>query len=1174
MRYWSVPRIRPLSRALIHALSILSIAGLSGPASAAAVNWTTGGDGFWDIATNWSSNPTLPSAADDVTLDVAGLVTITYRLGTTTINSLTSQENLLVTGGSLTVANAYTNAANTTMSNGTLTLNGVSTLASLTHSFGTVSGSGLVTVTGASSWLAGTHTGSGTTQFDAALSISNNGTKGILGSRTVSLNGTTTWSGNTASNNGTISLASTATLNNAGSFSDTNAFNSTVTGGTFNNSGSFSKQSNTTTTISSVFNNTGSVNVNAGTMLMQSGGTSTGTYNLAAGTVIEFRNGDHTLNNVTTSGAGTLQISTENVGADALVTINGGTLNSAFLMSGSAMNGADQVFQGPATWTGGTINGTAAQSTTFAGTLTISGANTKVLSGGRSLNAVDTTWTGNTGNGNNAISLGGSGTFNNTGNFTDANGFDSSISAGTFNNSGNFNKQSNTTSSIGTVFNNTGTVNVNAGTMLMNGGGTSTGVFNIANGAELEYRNGTHALDGATMNGAGTFQISSDGVGADAFVAVNGGTLNTAFLLSGSTLRGADHVFQGPATWTGGTINGTAAQSTTFANTLDISGANAKTLSGGRILNAGNTTWTDNTGNGNNAISLGGSSTFNNTGSFTDANGFDSSITAGTFNNIGAFNKQSNTTTSVGTVFNNTGTVNVNGGTMLMNGGGTSTGVFNIANGAKLDYRNGSHALNNVTTSGAGTFEISTENVGADATVALNGGTHTTAFVLSGSVLTGTSHTFQGLATWSGGTITGAATASTTFANDLTISGPNSKTLSGGRIVNAGNTTWTGNTGNGNNAIGISGASTFNSNGIFTDANTFDSAINVGNGGGAFNNNGTFNKQSNTTTAVGTQFNSTGTVNVSAGTMLMNGGGTSTGVFNIAAGAKLEFRNGDHTLNNVTTSGAGIFEISTENVGADAFVTVNGGTHTTAFVLSGSAMGGTDATIQGPVTWTGGGISGAAATTFSNNVAISGPNLKTIVGGRTVNLNATTTWSGNTADNNNAIRFWNGATINNNGTFNDANAFASFIEHNVGGPHNFNNNGTYNKQSSTITTVDLGVVFNNSGTLNLNAGTMRFVSGTQGPTGTVQVASGATFQHDAASTVGNMITAGNLVLAGQTLTVFSDYNNANFGAATTSTGERTLRSPVPATASLLRAMRTRASPGRTSATAPRRRRRS
>ena len=124
MRYWSAPRIKPLCRALIPALSMLSIAGLSGTASAAAVNWTTGGDGFWDIATNWSSNPTLPGAADDVTLDVAGLVTITHRSGTTAINSLISQENLVVSGGNLTVANAFTNAANTTVSGGNLILNG------------------------------------------------------------------------------------------------------------------------------------------------------------------------------------------------------------------------------------------------------------------------------------------------------------------------------------------------------------------------------------------------------------------------------------------------------------------------------------------------------------------------------------------------------------------------------------------------------------------------------------------------------------------------------------------------------------------------------------------------------------------------------------------------------------------------------------------------------------------------------------------------------------------------------------------------------------------------------------------------------------------------------------------------------------------------------------------
>ena len=752
---------------------------------------------------------------------------------------------------------------------------------------------------------------------------------------------------------------------------------------------------------------------------------------------------------------------------------------------------------GASIWTGGTQTGAA--TTQFDNTLAISGDTAKVISGNRVLNLTDTTtWSGNTGANSNAIRFA-TGTLNNNGTFNDQNAFASFLdhSSGTnaFNNVGTYNKQSNTVTTVEAVYNNSGTTNVNAGTMLMQGTSTSTGTFNIASGATLEFRNGTHTLNNATTSGLGTLAVTTENVGADAVVTINGGTHTSSFLLSGSTLTGTDQVFQGAATWTGGTLTAAVAASTTFASTLAISGATGKSLAGGRTLNAGNTTWSGNTGN-NNTISLSAASTFNNTGTFTDSNSFNSSISAGgggggIFNNSGTFNKQSNTTTAVSVVFNNTGTVNVNAGTFLPGGGGTSTGLFNIADGAKLEFRNGKHTLNNVTTSGAGTFEISTENVGADAVVTLNGGTHTTPFVLSGSTLAGTDHTFQGPATWTGGTITGAVTASTTFANTLAISGATSKSLAGGRSLNAGNTTWSGNTGN-NNTILISGASSFNSTGTFTDANTFDSSISRGNGGGIFNNSGTFNKQSNTTTALSVAFNNTGTVNVNAGTFLPGGGGTSTGLFNIADGAKLEFRNGNHTLNNVTTSGAGTFEISTENVGADAVVALNGGTHTTPVLLSGSTLTGTDHTFQGPATWTGGGISGAASTTFNNDVTISGPNLKTIVGGRVVNLNGTTTWSGNTANENNAIQFKNGATINNNGTFNDANAFDSFIEHNVGGPHNFNNVGTYNKQSNTTTTVDLGVTLNNPGTINVNAGTMRSVSGFTN-TGLINAAAGATF---------------------------------------------------------------------------------
>ncbi len=363
---------------------------------------------------------------------------------------------------------------------------------------------------------------------------------------------------------------------------------------------------------------------------------------------------------------------------------------------------------------------------------------------------------------------------------------------------------------------------------------------------------------------------------------------------------------------------------------------------------------------------------------------------AGTFNNTATFNKQTNTTTTIGSLFNNTGTVNVNAGTLLQGGGGTSSGIFNIANGATLEYRNGSHTLNNITTSGAGTFAVTTENVGADAIVTLNGGTHTSQFLFSGSTLTGTDQVFQGKATWTGGTLTGAA--STTFDNDVTISGANTKALSLGRVVNLnGTTTWTGNTAANNNAIQFHNGATINNNATFNDANPFASFIEHSTGSPHnFNNIGVYNKLSNTITTVdfGVAFNNTGTVNINAGTLRPSGGGTSTGVFNIAAGATLQFIDGPSTLNNATTQGAGTFMITTDNVGGDTVVTVNGGTHTTPFVLSGSTLAGGDHTFQGVATWSGGAINGAASTTFANDVTITGVNTKSIVDGRIVNLNA------------------------------------------------------------------------------------------------------------------------------------------------------------------------------------------
>ena len=311
-------------------------------------------------------NPLLPGAADDVVIDVAGAQTVTHRSGTNTINSLSilGDDMLAVTGGSLTVANSFSAAAATSVSGGTLTLNGVSSMASLAQSGGTLGGTGTLTVAGASSWLAGTQTGTGTTRYDGALSLTGAGNKLLSGGRTVELNGTTTWGGNTAANNNALQFAG-ATLNNDGTFNDQNAFASFIdhVSGTnaFNNIGTYNKQANTVTSVEAVYNNTGTTNVNAGTMLFQGTSTtsSTGVFNIAAGATLEFRNGSHTLDHPTIQGAGTFAVTTDNVGADAVVTLNGGTLTSPFLFSGSTITGTDRTFQGPATWTGGAFSGTA-----------------------------------------------------------------------------------------------------------------------------------------------------------------------------------------------------------------------------------------------------------------------------------------------------------------------------------------------------------------------------------------------------------------------------------------------------------------------------------------------------------------------------------------------------------------------------------------------------------------------------------------------------------------------------------------------------------------------------------------------------------------------------------------------------------------------------------------------
>lgn len=336
----------------------------------------------------------------------------------------------------------------------------------------------------------------------------------------------------------------------------------------------------------------------------------------------------------------------------------------------------------------------------------------------------------------------------------------------------------------------------------------------------------------------------------------------------------------GAAFWGGGTFSGTG--TTDFAGPLSISGWLTKSIDSGRVINVTDTTWGGNFRPNFNGIQLGfggsAGSIIRSAGTWSDTNAFDSYIMAdftdvsSAFDNRGTYNKQGNALTMIGAAYNNTGTTNVNAGTMALGGGGTSTGVFNVAANSTLNFTGGTHNLNKVTTSGAGTIDI-----GGNSIVNVYGGEHGTDLVISqDGRLQGASHTFNGPATWMGGSIRGQGI--TDFDGGLSITGNSYKTIEGGRIIYVADTTWGGNTRPHSNQIfalsnsvnPLDNAQTIIINsGTWNDTNAFDS--DMGGGNFSFYNEDTYNKQGNAVTIIGANYRNTGTTNVDAGTLIIHG---------------------------------------------------------------------------------------------------------------------------------------------------------------------------------------------------------------------------------------------------------------------------------------------------------------
>jgi len=90
----------------------------------ATVNWISATSGSWDVGSNWSTGK-VPGPSDDVAINVSGTTpTITISSDVESVNSITADDPLVISGGGLTVAANSTISGGLSMTGGSLTANG------------------------------------------------------------------------------------------------------------------------------------------------------------------------------------------------------------------------------------------------------------------------------------------------------------------------------------------------------------------------------------------------------------------------------------------------------------------------------------------------------------------------------------------------------------------------------------------------------------------------------------------------------------------------------------------------------------------------------------------------------------------------------------------------------------------------------------------------------------------------------------------------------------------------------------------------------------------------------------------------------------------------------------------------------------------------------------------
>lgn len=533
---------------------------------------------------------------------------------------------------------------------GVLSINGDNTFSQFTWSSGTLMGAGKTIVAAGGSmlinnsdvYLARSIDNAGTIFFNSALSGLGTTAINNLSGAMLDMNG------------GIIGRYGSAAMNNAGSI-----------------------RSRGVSTITMPLTNTGSVNVDSGTLSLYSG-TSNGTFIVTPGAHLAFRGNGFTINNPTSLAQ-----------------------NGVGLYAGSKLTIAGNNTFADLAWEGGTLAGAGTTYIKSGGTVILSALSvTRALDNRTIENAGNLIWTGNgtlTGYGSASIvnlpgatidlrdlywlRLTGSGVLKNQ---------------GTLRRSG-FNY---TAPNIGWLFDNSGTISVESGAIELSGGGTyNGGTVLISPGATLTFGGGTHRLLTPTF---------LDSV---------------PFTLAGATLSFNGENRYGSMKWAYGTLAGAgrtvvpADQTVTFNFPGPLNWLNGRTLeNAGRIVSTGPYMLSgDSTAELNNLAGA--------TIEFSPADlSWDFLALGGptqpqaTLNNSGLVTKTAGNNRAVfWWKVNNAGTIDAKNGSIVFAGDSTHTGTLRSDPGGTIVLERGTHIVNGANLSaanvllGSGTLQFTTD---------------------------------------------------------------------------------------------------------------------------------------------------------------------------------------------------------------------------------------------------------------------------------------------------------------------------------------------------------------------------------------------------------------------------------------------------------------------------------